>query len=139
ALPTLPAWSEPGMVWAPSVIATPRGYLMYYVTEEAATAKLCLSIASASRPTGPFVDDSTQPLLCDAIDPHPFFDASGTPYLLWAGSGTIHIAALSADLRTLVGPPIQLISADQAWEVGTVEAPAMLNHGGAYLLFFSGN
>jgi glycosyl hydrolase family 43 len=139
ALPNLPVWSEPGMVWAPSVIVVPNGYLMYYSTEDAATGSLCLSTAFASRSRGPFVDNSTQPLLCDAIDPHPFIDANGTPYLLWAGGGTIHGAPLSADLRTLVAPPTQLIGADQTWEVGTVEAPAMLDHNGAYFLFFSGN
>lgn len=74
ALPTLPAWARPGNTWAPGVIRRSGRYLLYYTTTQATTGRQCISVATASTPTGPFRDRSNGPLVCQlsqggSIDP----------------------------------------------------------------------
>ena len=47
-----------------------------------------MTVATASSPTGPFVDSSSGPIICQldiggSIDPQPFVDADGKPWLHW--------------------------------------------------------
>jgi beta-xylosidase len=146
ALPELPGWSSPGKVWAPAVLERPGGFVLYYATPDANPERECLSVATAARPTGPFVDGSTGPLVCPdgggAIDPSPFVDADGRTYLLWksyGGPDGIVARELAPDGLSFVGEPQVLLDADQAWEGGLVEAPTMVAYDGAYYLFYSGN
>jgi beta-xylosidase len=151
-LPKLPAWSKPGMVWAPGLLQRPNGYVLYYTTEETSTGRECISYALGTKPGGPFVDSTPAPFICPAgggaIDPNPFVDANGTVYLLWKNfigatsdnpQTGVMAQQLSADGLTLVGAPQLLIGADQGWEAGVVEAPTMLGADGSYYLFYSGN
>jgi hypothetical protein len=151
ALPQLPPWSTPGGVWAPAVHRVDGRLLLYYTTTDAASGLQCISVAVADDPQGPFVDRSTQPLVCPvdlggAIDPSPFVDTDGTAYLLWKNDGNccgvltrIFSQALSEDGLTLTGPPAELLASDQPWEGSVIEAPAMVEHEGSYYLFYSGN
>lgn len=145
-LPTLPKWSSPGYVWAPSIL--PRGdkYVLYYTTRAASSGAQCISYALGDAPGGPFTDSTTSPFICPAgggaIDPEPFVDANGTPYLLWKnydGQTGIMAQQLGADGTSLTGPTQLLAVADQPWEAGIVEAPTMLAAEGRYFLFYSGN
>jgi hypothetical protein len=145
-LPELPAWSSPGFVWAPGLLARPGGYVLYYTTRPKGSSTECLSYALGKEPGGPFVDASTGPFVCPAgggaIDPNPFVDADGRVYLLWknyGGQTGIMAQELAADGTSLVGPATLIAQADQAWEAGIVEAPTMLAQGGRYYLFYSGN
>ena len=151
ALPQLPSWSTPGGVWAPAVHPVDGRHLLYYTTTDAASGLQCISVAVADDARGPFVDRSTQPLVCPvdlggAIDPSPFVDTDGTAYLLWKNDGNccgvptrIFSQALSEDGLTLTGPPAELLASDQPWEGSVIEAPAMVEHEGSYYLFYSGN
>jgi hypothetical protein len=146
ALPSLPAWSSPGSVWAPAVLPRPDAFVLYYTTRAHDPDRQCLSRAVSTRPGGPFVDDSSGPLVCPAdggaIDPSPFVDVDGRAYLLWKSEGgTAGIVAqeLSPDGRNLVGEARTLLQADQVWEGGVAEAPSMTAHDGRYYLFYSGN
>jgi hypothetical protein len=146
ALTALPAWSEPGKVWAPSVLPRPGGFVLYYTTAERGSGRECISVALSDRPTGPFVDQSSRPLVCPegggAIDPAPFVDADGRTYLLWksyGGPNGIVVSELAPDGLTLLGEPQVLITADQFWEGGLVEGPSMVAGGGRYYLFYSAN
>jgi beta-xylosidase len=139
ALPRLPAWSSPGRVWAPSVVADANGYTLFYSTAERATQRECISIAHSTKPTGPFVDRSTRPWICDAYDPQVFIDADRRVFLLWAQNNAIRGARLTADLRRLAGPSVEILRADQPWHGGIVEAPAMVRYGKNLWLFFSAN
>jgi beta-xylosidase len=147
ALPKLPVWSGPGYVWAPALLARPGGYVLYYTTLDRATGTECISYALGTKPTGPFVDSTTAPLICPegggAIDPNPFVDANGAVYLLWKnydGFTGIMGQQLAANGQSLVGLPQPMLVADQAWELGIVEAPTMLAAAdGRYYLFYSGN
>ncbi len=64
ALPKLPAWSGPGYVWAPALLARPGGYVLYYTTLDRSTGTECISYALGTKPTGRFVDATTGPLVC---------------------------------------------------------------------------
>src|SRR5205085_3434945 len=70
------------------VVARSGRYLLYYTTTEASSGRQCISVATATTPTGPYHDSSTGPLVCQptlggSIDPYPFVDANGSLYLLW--------------------------------------------------------
>ena len=146
ALAQLPGWATPGKVWAPSVLARPGGFVLYYVTTAQNPERQCISRAVSARPTG-FVDDSTAPMICPghggAIDPSPVVAPDGRPYLLWKNYGAIDgIVAheLSADGLSLVGETQVLLEADHGWEGGLVEGPSMTAApDGRYYLFYSAN
>jgi hypothetical protein len=150
ALPQLPAWSSRGKVWAPAVLPRTDGYVLYYTTREQATGLQCLSRARATSPDGPFLDESTGPIVCQrdlngSIDASPFVDADGTAYLVWksedaAGREPTRLwsQALSADGLSLVGSAVTLLSQDRPWELPTIEAPSLVRDGDRYYLFYSG-
>ena len=172
ALPTLPTWTASGLQWAPSVWARPDGtYVMFYSTPATAplaclarptsagciqgangpTPVMCISRATSSSPSGPFVDDSSSAFVCPvaqggAIDPSVFVDAGGSPWLLWKNDGdccnlatTIYSQQLTSDGVSIVGPAHRLVGASQAWEGGLVEGPSMIRSGNDFWLFYSAN
>jgi beta-xylosidase len=152
ALPELPAWAEPGGTWAPSVLQVGGTFVLYYVAMVAGPRnEECISVATATSPQGPFVDNSVAPLVCQSglngsIDPSPFVDADGTPYLEWKSNGGAgHPATIWSDQLTAsgtsfaAGAPSELLAADQTWEAGVIEAPNLVLSAGRYLLFYSGN
>lgn len=145
ALAWLPGWAAPNTTWAPSVVARPGGYVAYYTTRDAASGKQCISVATASRPDGPFVDTSSGPLICQldlggSIDPSPFVDVDGTLWLVWKSDGVDRIWSmpLRADGLAPGGWPTALLAPDQAWENGVIEGPSMTFAAGRYWLFYSG-
>ena len=115
------------------------------------SSAMCISRATSSSPSGPFVDDSNSAFICPtaqggAIDPSVFVAADGTPWLLWKTDGdccglptTIYSQQLSADGLSTAGPPHRLIGASQAWEGNLVEGPSMVESGGTFWLFYSAN
>jgi hypothetical protein len=172
ALPTLPAWTVAGFQWAPSVWGRPDGtFVLYYSTPathpldcvyshtapgcvettHGANTAMCISRATSTSPSGPFVDDSSSAFICPtsqggAIDPSIFVASDGTPWLLWKSDGDccnlptyIYSQQLSPDGLSTVGPPHQLIGATQAWEGRLVEAPSMVQSGSTFWMFYSAN
>jgi beta-xylosidase len=150
ALPSLPSWAKPDNTWAPSVTRVNGSFLMYYAAEVTASDTQCISVATASQPTGPFVDASSAPLECQqalggSIDPSTFTDSNGLSYLLWKSGGPGSSKLWAEQLNgagTGFAPnttPAQLLVPDQPWEGGTVEAPDLVIANGHYFLFFSGN
>jgi hypothetical protein len=152
ALPSLPRWAQPGQTWAPSVLQVDGHYVLYYsAAVRGSGGELCISAAVATQPQGPFIDTSAGPLSCQpslggSIDPSPFTDANGASYLEWKTNGTaghpaqIWSQQLNATGTAVTGPaPSLLLSADQGWEAGVVEAPDLVLNAGRYFLFYSGN
>jgi hypothetical protein len=165
ALPTLPSWAllvrpppwwsaPPGvstMTWGPTVHQVAGGWVLYYSTEDASTRTECLGVAFSSSPAGPFVDTSPAPLVCQAalggdIDPSVVVPAPGRLALVWKNDGNANGTAvgiweqsLTSDGRSTAGSPVRLLGADQAWEHGIIEGPAMLaDTRGGWWLFYSG-
>jgi hypothetical protein len=151
ALAGLPMWAEPGRTWAPAVSRVGPAYVLYYSARERSSGRQCISVATADRAEGPYADTSWGPLICQrdqggSIDPSPVVAPDGGRYLLWksdgnaAGEGTrLWGQRLTPDGRNLVDGAVQLLSADQRWEGGVVEAPSMAFVGGQWLLLYAGN
>jgi len=158
-LPHLPSWAvkNAALTWAPSVL--PRGdrFVLYYTARDRASGFQCISRAMAATPGGPYTDDSQSALvcpvaganaLCGAIDPSPFVDADGTPYLLWKsdenaaachGHPRLWSQRLRDDGLALEGERVELLAADRPWEQPIIEGPSMVAHAGRYYLFYSAN
>ncbi len=152
ALPSVPSWALGGGTWAPSVIAFGGHYIAYYTVRRASDWVSCISVATSGSPAGPFVDSSTAPLMCQpelggSIDPEPFIDGTGTPWLLWKSQpgkllpAEIWSRQLMADGLSVNPLTVNnaLIHADRSWEGGTVEAPDLVAVNGELVLFYSGN
>ena len=146
-LAALPAWAGRGATWAPAVVALGTRFVAYYTVREIASGRQCISAAVATSPRGPFVDASKAPFVCQpggSIDPSPFVDAGGTPWLLWkseidqSAPTMIWSQPLSADGTKLVGAPNAILSPGQSWERGVVEGPSMITVAGHDFLFYSG-
>ncbi len=152
SLPVLPRWAAPSisMTWAPSVVAAGGRYLMYVATEEEASGRQCIALATSSGPQGPYTDVSSQPFLCQrslggSIDPDVQQDARGRLHLVWKSDGNccnlptaLWEQDLISDGQHLLGSAHRLLSADQAWESGNVEAPALVAAAKGWWLFYSG-
>jgi beta-xylosidase len=151
ALPHLAIWAQPDNVWAPSVIRLGNSYLLYYSADFAATKEQCLSVAVATQPQGPYIDSTTRPIDCQldrggSLDPSPFVDANGIPYLTWKSQGTsgqppaIWSQQLTPTGTALAaGPPSVFLTPSQPWQGGIVEGPDMAVSGGQYRHFYSAN
>ena len=152
-------WSDLFGHWAPAVLPRPSSpgarFVMWYAAQshvDPTSGFHCLGVATADSPDGPFVDDATAPAYCQTdqggtIDPSPFVDADGTPYLLYKTEGTsaiptrLWISQLSADGRSVVpGTEHLLLENDQrpgSWEFPVTEAPAMVRTPSGLFLFYS--
>jgi hypothetical protein len=149
ALAAPPSWSERRDLWAPGVARVGPHWALYYTAPHVASGKPCISVATASSPAGPFTDRTSAPLVCQtdlngSIDPSPFVDTDGVPYLIWKSEGRtdgeetkLWAQRLTADGLGLTGARTVLARRDQEWERPLVENPAMVRHRGRYLLFYS--
>ena len=156
AMPELPPWAAPdptnSLTWAPAVVHRSRDYLMYVTVPEASSGRECVAATVSTAPEGPYRDALGGPLLCQrelggSIDPTVVTDGGGTRHLLWKNDGNccglpvgIWEQALAPDGLHIVGSAHRLLLADQPWEGGVIEEPAMLPaRGGGWWLFYSGN
>jgi arabinan endo-1,5-alpha-L-arabinosidase len=156
ALPAKPAWAAKTQdFWAPHVAEHDGRYFLYYSAKPDAALTdnsrgLCLAVATAARPEGPFTDMG-KPLQCGEgfvnIDPMAFDDPKTGKRLLYWGSGfqPIKVRELAPD-RVSFAPgsqPVDLIAADATDDPNNykrlVEGAWVTQHGGYYYLFFSGD
>jgi hypothetical protein len=154
-------------------------YIMYYVGLSAQLNTNCIGVATSPTPGGPYSDHGPlglggsasdsgptatvpgTPIGCGDqggegnIDPSPFIDLSGQPYLYVStdhsctGSAcvvapTISVIPLASGLLEASGPRVALLpGVAGTWEAAgvqtpTVEGPFMELHDGTYYLFYSG-
>ena len=151
-------WADTSPTWAPGVVERPANpssqrYVLYYTatTLVPGSAGLpCIGRATSASPEGPFVDETSQPLVCTpsrggSIDPNPIV-VNGQVYLLWQSFGIapheptrLWSTPLSADGRSVPGPSYALTEVlyDSA-EWPNIEGPTMMPApGGGFLLFYS--
>jgi beta-xylosidase len=144
--PHSPAWAT-GDFWAPELVNDGGRILVYYVARKR-DGPLCVAVATAPHPEGPYDDHG--PIMCQedgSIDPAMVRDEHGQPYLIWKEDGNsrnmptpIWAQPLTPDLLHVTGEKTQLIANDpQTWEGGVVEAPYILRHKGWFYLFYAGN
>lgn len=140
-----PAWAV-GNFWAPE-ISQHRGRFFVYYTGRKKRGPLCVAVATAARPQGPYNDHG--PLICQdagSIDAFPATDENGQRYLLWKEDGNsvhqptpIWAQPLSADGLKLTGERRELIHNTSTWEGPVVEGPSIVRHADWFYLFYSGN
>ncbi|MBA3439081.1 MAG: family 43 glycosylhydrolase [Pyrinomonadaceae bacterium] len=140
-----PAWSV-GNYWAPE-ISQDRGRYFVYYTARKKDGPLCVAVATAAKPSGPYTDHG--PLTCQeagSIDAFPIRDEKGKLYLVWKEDGNsrklptpIWAQPLSSDGTKLIGDKKELIRNDAPWEAQLVEGPFIMQRGGWFYMFYSGN
>ncbi len=156
ALPQKAKWaSKTRDYWAPHAIAADGRYFLYYSAKPDAALTddkrgLCLAVATADRPEGPFLD-SGKPLICGPgfvnIDPMAFDDpATGKRLLYWgSGFGPIKVQELARDRISFAAgsAPIDLVATikneDPSNYQRLVEGAWVIPRGGYYYLFYSGD
>lgn len=154
ALPQKPSWAANSQrFWAPDVSRHPDGYYLMYFSAQPndPLASLCLGVATAQTPAGPFVD-SGQPLLANGIgfeniDPMRFVEPStGRQLLFWgSGFGPLRVRELAADgLQFAPGTTdtvvvLPRLATDYASYGYLIEGSWVHYRNGWYYLFYSGD
>ena len=152
ALPAKPTWaSKTQDFWAPDVIRDRSTYYLYYSAKPDNADErhgLCLGVATADNPRGPFTDMG-RPLQCGEgfvnIDPMAYDDPATGKRLLYWGSGfkPIKVQELGPDRMSFApgSRPTDLVGPDpvkNAFPV-LVEGPWVVRRDGWYYLFYSGD
>lgn len=132
--------------WAPELVRHRDRYLVYYTARKRG-GPLCVAVASAGAPAGPYTDHG--PLVCQevgSIDASVAEDEHGDLYLLWKEDGNsrglptpIWAQRLERDGITLAGKPVELLRNDEPWEGHVVEGQYVMRRGGWFYMFYSGN
>lgn len=144
--PIQPGWAK-GDFWAPELVYDHGRVLVYYVGRKRG-GSLCVAVATAPNPAGPYTDHG--PMVCQedgSIDPAFARDEKGKPFLVWKEDGNsirkptiLWAQPLTDTLTQLTDSPTQiLVNEPASWEGGVVEAPYVLRHGGKFYLFYAGN
>ena len=152
ALPERPVWAdkpEPKF-WAPHVSEADGKYFMYYSADPNTLTGLCLAVAVADSPAGPFKDVG-KPLQCGEsfinIDPMAFDDPKTGKRLLYWGSGfqPIKVRELAPNRIEFAAnsQPVDLISTIKDENPDNyqrlVEGAWITYRKGYYYLFYSGD
>lgn len=150
ALPNVGDWASEGFTWAPGVVKLGSTWVMYYTAMHTQSQRQCIGRAVSTSAAGPFVDDSSAPLVCQldrggSIDADPYVDRDGSAWLVWKSDDnalgaptTLWMQSLSADGLSLLGSPAALLTASESWQQGIVENPSLVRVEGELWLFYSG-
>jgi xylan 1,4-beta-xylosidase len=140
---TPPAWSA-GSYWAPE-IAEDRGRFFVYYTARKKDGPLCVAVADAAKPEGPYTDRG--PLVCQdvgSIDAAAVRDENGRRYLVWKEDGNsrklptpLWAQPLSEDGTKLTGQRQEILRNEAAWEAHLIEGPFILRRGEWFYMFYS--
>ncbi|WP_195210504.1 glycoside hydrolase family 43 protein [Actinomarinicola tropica] len=154
ALPVLPPWAAHDVTWAPDVLQTEDGWVLFFTARLQGTELQCIGHAVGDALLGPYAAFD-EPIVCPterggAIDPRSFVDLDGQAWLLWKtddnwdldreAPSSIVSQRLSSDGTALVGEPSVILDAAFGWEGHIVEAPDMVRgpDGRLWLLYSGG-
>ena len=139
-----PDWAEINF-WAPE-IAEHNGRIFVYYTAKKKNGPLCVAVATAAKPQGPYTDHG--PIICEevgSIDAVAVTDEKGQRWLSWKTDGNsrkqptpLWIQRLDETGTKLIGEPSELFRNDQPWEGQLVEGPFILQRDGWWYVFYSG-
>ncbi|MBB5365898.1 glycoside hydrolase family 43 protein [Deinococcus humi] len=148
AMPTLPAWAQRGLTWAPEVTRLPNGgFALYFTARLIGTGVQVIGCALSDSPQGPFIA-ADRPMiemraLGGAIDAGTLVREDGTAYLYWKNDGnavglptTLWGAQLSPCGR-FIGCARPLLGASHEWECELVEAPQVIEEGDHFHLIYA--
>jgi xylan 1,4-beta-xylosidase len=144
AFAELPEWAD-YYFWAPE-ISEEKGKTYLYYTAHKRNGGLCVGIASAPSPEGPYKDHG--PVMCQeagSIDAFPMRDENGRLFLIWKEDGNsvkkptpIWAAELNEERTAVIGEKKELFRNDATWEANLVEGVSMVRHGEYFYAFYSG-
>jgi xylan 1,4-beta-xylosidase len=139
----LPEWAD-HYFWAPE-LSYENGKVYVYYAAYKKGGNLCIGVASADRPEGPYTDHGT--LVCQedgSIDAFPMRDEKGKLFLIWkedansVGRPTPIWAQQLNEARTgLIGNKKELFRNDVPWEKNLVEGVSMVRHGEYFYAFYA--
>lgn len=140
----LPDWAD-YYFWAPE-ITQENGKVYVYYTAHKKGGNLCVAVASADRPEGPYRDHG--PLVGQAdgsIDGFPMRDETGKLYLIWKEDGNsikqptpIWAQPMNEERTALTGEKRELFRNDTPWEGNLVEGVSMVKHGDYFYAIYAG-
>ncbi|OON69526.1 glycoside hydrolase [Hymenobacter sp. CRA2] len=141
----LPDWAD-YYFWAPE-ISEENGKIYVYYTAHKKSGNLCVAVASADRPEGPYTDHG--PLVGQpdgSIDGFPMRDENGQLYLVWKEDGNsvqqptpIWAQRLNEQRTALVGEKKELFRNTAPWEGNLVEGVCMIRRNEYFYAFYAGN
>src|SRR5689334_2820460 len=142
--PELPQWAD-YYFWAPE-ISYENGKVYIYYAAHKKDGNLCLGVASADKPEGPYKDHG--PLMCEedgSIDGFAMRDENGKLFLIWKEDGNsirqptpIWAMEMNEERTALTGEKKELFRNDASWEANLVEGVSMIRHGEYYYAFYAG-
>ena len=140
---TMPEWSD-FYFWAPE-ITYENGKVYIYYTAHKKGGNLCIAVASADKPEGPYKDHG--PLICEeagSIDAFPMRDETGKLYLIWKEDGNsvgkptpIWAQEINEERTAMKGEKKELFRGDAEWERKLVEGVSMMRRGDYYYAFYA--
>jgi beta-xylosidase len=139
----LPEWAD-YYFWAPEMTYD-NGKVYVYYSAHKKGGNLCVGIASADKPEGPYTDHG--PLICQevgSIDAFPMRDENGKLYLIWKEDANsvnkptpIWAQPLNEERTALTGEKTELFRNTEPWEANLVEGVSMVKHGEWYYAFYA--
>jgi beta-xylosidase len=142
---TVPSWAD-YYFWAPE-ISYDNGKVYVYYAAHKKGGSLCVAVAEADKPEGPYKD--LGPLICQpdgSIDAFPMRDENGKLYIVWkedansVGEPTpVFAQELGEDRRQLIGEKKELFRNTATWEGNLVEGVAMIKHEGYFYAIYAAN
>ena len=141
--PQLPVWAD-YYFWAPE-ISYDNGKVYLYYSAHKKNGNLCVGVASADKPEGPYTDHG--PVICQdvgSIDAFPMRDENGRLYLVWkedansVGKPTpIWIQEMDEKRTGMLGKKKELFRNTETWEANLVEGVSMMKHADYYYAFYA--
>jgi beta-xylosidase len=139
----MPTWAD-FYFWAPEITYDKGKVYVYYAAHKKG-GNLCVGVASADQPEGPYKDHG--PLICQtvgSIDAFPMRDEKGKLHLIWKEDANsvnkptpIWIQELNEERTALVGEKKELFRNNAPWEGNLVEGVSMLKHGDYFYAFYA--
>jgi xylan 1,4-beta-xylosidase len=140
---TPPDWTE-GSYWAPEIDHHEGRFSIYY-TARRKNGPLCVAVATASKPAGPYTDHG--PMVCQevgSIDAVAVTAEDGHRWLVWKEDGNsrklptpLWAQRLSADGTSLVGEMHELLRNEAPWEGHLIEGAYFVRRDGWFYMFYS--
>lgn len=141
----LPRWAD-YYFWAPE-ISYDNGKVYVYYAAHKKGGSLCLAVASADQPEGPYSD--LGPIMCQdvgSIDAFPMRDTDGKLYMVWKEDAnsvnkptSIWAMEMKEDRKGLIGEKKELFRNSTPWEGNLVEGISMVRYGDYIYAFYAGN
>lgn len=138
-----PEWAD-YYFWAPE-ITYEKGKVYVYYAAHKKNGNLCVGVASANKPEGPYKDHG--PLICQpdgSIDAFPMRDEKGKLFLIWKEDANsikqptpIWASEMNEERTALIGEKKELFRNELDWEHNLVEGVSMMKHGGYFYAFYA--